>query len=127
MQAIIKFNEKFSGVNLQLSREISIIKSRFYKNILQIKTNTFLLANARKIVIQENTKEEQLDNISFNSIKLLKAKNSVKNQDGIEETIRIYATDEMLDILIDKNYDQFFIDGTFKCVPKGLNNYFLNE
>ena len=34
MQAIIKFNEKFSGVNLQLSREISIIKSRFYKNIL---------------------------------------------------------------------------------------------
>ena len=47
-------------------------------------------------------------------------KNSVKNQDGIEETIRIYATDEMLDILIDKNYDQFFIDGTFKCVPKGI-------
>jgi hypothetical protein len=35
------------------------------------------------------------------------------------ESLRIYATESMLNILIDKNYSQFFIDGTFKCVPKG--------
>ena len=36
-----------------------------------------------------------------------------------EECIRIYATKKMLDILDDQNYEQFFLDGTFKCVPKG--------
>ena len=40
-----------------------------------------------------------------------------------QETIRIYSKKDNLDIMIDKNYRQFFIDGTFRCVPKGSINF----
>ena len=53
----------------------------------------------------------------FNESKLLKQKIVLNSEK--QEIIRIYATEEMLNILIDQNYTQFFIDGTFKCVPKG--------
>ncbi len=34
------------------------------------------------------------------------------------EKIRIYSLEEMLDNLIDRNFTQYFIDGTFDIVPK---------
>ena len=43
--------------------------------------------------------------------------NESANQE-YKETLRIYASDEMLDVLEDKNYSHFFLDGTFKCVPR---------
>ena len=62
--------------------------------------------------------ENQLDNIQIDGKTLLKQKITLNENETIE-TLRLYATDEMLDILEDKNYTQFFLDGTFKCVPKG--------
>jgi len=59
----------------------------------------------------------------FNEKKLMKQK-IVLNSDK-EEIIRIYATEESVDTLIDQNYKQFFIDGTFRCVPKGLKYFFF--
>ena len=47
--------------------------------------------------------------------------NNSEDEEG-QEAIRIYATEEMLNILEDKNYNHFFLDGTFKCVPKGKKN-----
>ena len=49
----------------------------------------------------------------------MKKKIFIQNQGEPSESIRIYATEQMLDTLIDKNFTQFFLDGTFKCVPKG--------
>ena len=30
---------------------------------------------------------------------------------------------EMKNILLDKNFEQFFIDGTFDCLPAGFNSF----
>ena len=65
--------------------------------------------------------ESQLDNIMLDGKIFLKQKITI-NEKETTETLRLYATDEMLDILEDKNYTHFFLDGTFKCVPKGSNN-----
>ena len=34
------------------------------------------------------------------------------------ETIRLFATDEILDLFTNKNYNQFFIDCTYTCIPQ---------
>ena len=64
--------------------------------------------------------EENLDILTnTNNQKLMKKKIIYHNENNITETIRIYATNEMLDILVDANYNQYFLDGTFRCVPRG--------
>ena len=61
-----------------------------------------------------------MDNIKLSSgEKFMIHKTSFKDADQKDETIRIYSTKNLLDILIDANYQQFFLDGTFRCVPKG--------
>ena len=55
--------------------------------------------------------EVQLDKIEVNGEPYLKEKISL-NEDDKQETLRIYATDEMLDILEDRNFTHFFLDGT---------------
>lgn len=73
-------------------------------------------------MVIEKSRDENLDNIlHFNGTKFQREKITWQDKDGSDETIRIYATDSMLDVLIDKNYSQYFIDGTFKCIPKGGN------
>jgi hypothetical protein len=44
----------------------------------------------------------------------------IETNEQRQEAIRIYGNDNMLDILIDANYDHYFLDGTFKCVPRGI-------
>lgn len=78
----------------------------------------FYIGNAKKRIGIETNVENQLDNIKLDGKILLKQK-IILNENEKLETLRIYATDEMLDVLEDKNYTHFFLDGTFKCVPKG--------
>jgi hypothetical protein len=40
---------------------------------------------------------------------------------GKHVRIRIIATTKMLQDLSDKNIDQYFTDGTYKCVPKSID------
>ena len=51
--------------------------------------------------------------------KLLKLKLEFCNDNDKMETIRIYFLHEMLDNLDDRNFSQYFFDGTFDCVPAG--------
>ena len=70
--------------------------------------------------IENRSQDIYLDSIKIGGKNFLRRLVSfVDEESGQIETIRIYATDEMLEVLEDKNYNQFFIDGTFKCVPKG--------
>ncbi len=66
-------------------------------------------------------KNDLLDNIKYEG-KLLMRQKIITNNER-QEAVRIYATDRMLDVLIDANYEHFFLDGTFKCVPKGIYYY----
>lgn len=68
--------------------------------------------------------EEQLDNIQVEGKDFLKQKIIINEGEKLE-TLRIYATDDMMNILEDKNYTHFFLDGTFKSVPKGIYLYKL--
>ena len=78
----------------------------------------FFLANAKRKLALDEGLEEQLDNIEIDGKPFMREKISL-NEGEKDEAIRIYATIEMLDILEDKNFTHFFLDGTFKCVPKG--------
>lgn len=79
------------------------------------------LGNSKKRIGLERIFDEQLDKILVNGKPFLKQKITINNSENEEdqEAIRIYASEEMLNILEDKNYNHFFLDGTFKCVPKG--------
>ena len=69
-----------------------------------------------------------MDNIlTYTGSKFLKEKITVNLEDGTQETIRLYASEPMLDILEDRNYSHFFLDGTFKCVPKGFTLFIYNK
>ncbi len=59
-----------------------------------------------------------MDNIEIKGKSFLREKIELNEADK-KEALRICATDDMLDILEDRNYTHFFLDGTFKCVPKG--------
>ncbi len=81
----------------------------------------FFLGNIKRHLNNQRTREETLDNIELpTKEKLMISKFSFKNAKKEEETLRIFATDSMLDNLKDANYAQFFLDGTFKCCPKGI-------
>ena len=74
----------------------------------------------KKCLNIQKKNEENLDILTnTNNEKLMKKKITYQNENNITETIRIYATNEMLDILIDANYSRYFLDGTFRCVPGG--------
>jgi hypothetical protein len=76
--------------------------------------------NIKRHLTTQKTNEENLDNFLLsNGDKFMVHKSTFLDHKGKTETIRIYATKSMLDLLIDANYKQFFLDGTFKCVPKG--------
>lgn len=80
--------------------------------------------NIKKKLLLSKSNEENLDSILYyTGEKFLRKKILIQKQGEPSESLRIYASDNMLDILIDKNYTQFFIDGTFKCVPKGIKNH----
>jgi hypothetical protein len=64
------------------------------------------------------SKNELLDEIKFEGKILMRRK--IETNEQRQEAIRIYGNDNMLDILIDANYDHYFLDGTFKCVPRGI-------
>jgi inorganic pyrophosphatase/exopolyphosphatase len=89
----------------------------------------YLSDNQKSKVSTDKDKDELLDDIMYNGLKLMRHKMALNSEK--QESCRIYATDQMLDTLLDKNYKQFFIDGTFKCVPKGIIfsglNFFLQS
>ena len=43
-------------------------------------------------------------------------------KDNEQNVIRIYGTDESLKLLNDNKVTQYFIDGTYKCVPYSLKS-----
>ena len=47
------------------------------------------------------------------------AQNCFRNSKDKDEVIRIFMDNRMKSILNDKNFEHFFIDGTFECVPAG--------
>ena len=62
--------------------------------------------------------DEKLDSFNyFGKEKLLNYKVEFMNEENKMEKIRINSLEEMLDNLIDRNFTQYFIDGTFD-VPK---------
>ena len=94
----------------------SILYLYFIKKIKYNKT----IANAKKKILLEKSFDDQLDKIEINGKEFMRKKISINESANQEykETLRIYASDEMLDVLEDKNYSHFFLDGTFKCVPR---------
>ena len=65
---------------------------------------------------QNRSQDTQPDSIKIGGNNFLrKLVSFVDEESGQLETLRIYATDEMIEVLEDKNYNQFFIDGTFMC------------
>ena len=62
-----------------------------------------------------------MSNITINSYAtpLLYSQTEFLNEKGNKESIRIFMDPSMKDNLIDKNFEHFFIDGTFDSVPVG--------
>ena len=70
-----------------------------------------------KLTINNKTKIEILDNIQYLEENLMKLKLSFYDKKNKFNEIRIFATNEMLNNLADKNVNQYFMDGTYKIVP----------
>ena len=67
-------------------------------------------------------REEMIDSIELNKEKLLKVKIEFQNEKNLKNTIRLYATSESLKLFNDKNISQYFLVGTYKCVPHSINS-----
>ena len=67
-------------------------------------------------------REETIDLIELNKEKLLKVKIEYLNEKNTKNTIRLYATSESIKLFNDKNISQYFVDGTYKCVPHSINS-----
>ena len=65
-------------------------------------------------------REKRFDNITLGSEKLMKLK-LIYPDNKIDKTIRIFGTKNSLKLLSDEMVTQYFIDGTYKCVPHSLD------
>ena len=65
-------------------------------------------------------RDERLDNITLGSEELMKLI-LIYPDNKIDKTIRIFGTKNSLKLLIDGMVTQYFIDGTYKCVPHSLD------
>jgi len=59
-----------------------------------------------------------IDNIDLYGNKLLKDKYEFKNEEGNRAIIRIFGTNETMNLLNSNLISQYFQDGTYKIVPK---------
>ena len=75
-----------------------------------------------KTIKYNDNREEIIDSIELNKEKLMKFKIEYLNENNTTNTIRIYATNDSIKLLNDKNISQYFIDGTYKCVPHSINS-----
>ena len=97
------------------------------KIIIYSKTQFINYKNRNKKDMKyHEAREHMLDNIEFNKEKLLKFKliyiSKDKKNENIKNTIRIFGTDNSLELLNNANIDQYFIDGTYHCVPHSIDS-----
>ena len=108
----------YYDIALQLNEKYNI-NTILYK---QQQFNTYK-NNQKKINNFNNDREQRLDNILFDKKHLLKTKIEfyTKEKPNEKNVIRIFATEETLKLLNDDEITQYFIDGTYKCVPHSIN------
>lgn len=78
--------------------------------------------NIKKEKIIESKIEDLLNDIQYENENLLKVEYKFKSEENKIEKIKIYGTFISLNLLKDKNINQYFVDGTYKVVP--YNNEF---
>ena len=78
--------------------------------------------NIKKEKIIESKIEDLLNDIQYENENLLKVEYKFKSKENKLEKIKIYGTFISLNLLKDKNINQYFVDGTYKVVP--YNNEF---
>lgn len=106
-------------------------------NIKTISYTNNMFTNFKKNYSTKNNNKydaiKKIESIEINGIKLMQMKlnynsesytldNKDKKKIENNRIIRIFATKESLSLLSNKNSSQFFIDGTYKCIP-----YFLSD
>ena len=73
--------------------------------------------NIKKEKIIESKIEDLLNDIQYENENLLKVEYKFKSEENKIEKIKIYGTFISLNLLKDKNINQYFVDGTYKVVP----------
>lgn len=97
------------------------------KKIVYSKTQFINYKNCTKKNINYlEAREYMLNNIQFNKEKLLKFKliyisKNNKNENA-NNTIRIFGTDNSLELLNTADIDKYFIEGTYHCVPHSIES-----
>ena len=79
--------------------------------------------NNKKQLIYSDQRIKLLDEIELDNEKLLKIKLEFMQENKSETyTIRIYGTNESIKLLNDPSVTQYFIDGTYRCVPHTIKS-----
>ena len=93
--------------------------NKFY--YLLKKFNKFKM-NYKNNLKKQNVNKTYLDKIEIRGNKLLKLTLRFIDSDNNEHLIKIFGTHKSMKNLSNKDFAQFFVDSTYKCVPNNIKN-----
>ena len=123
----IQPNMNFYDIALYLHKKYDLGKICYTKS-----QNSNYKKTIKNDKIYDEIRKSKLDKIELNKEKLLKLKIEYQTIDSttkkvINKTIRIFATDKSLKLLKNENIEQYFIDGTYHCVPHSIESSYFNR
>ena len=78
--------------------------------------------NYKNNLKKQNINESYLDKIEIRGNKLLKSKLRFNDTDDNEHLIKIFGAHKSMKNLCNKDFSQFFVDSTYKCVLNNIKN-----
>ena len=107
----------YNDILLNLSEKYN--PNKFYYSLK--KFNNFKM-NYKNKLRRANIKENYLDYIELRGKKLLKSAHRFIDPEEKEHIIKIYGTNNSMKNLSNKDFTQFFVDSTYKCIPTNMKD-----
>ena len=107
----------YNDILLNLSEKYN--PNKFYYSLK--KFNNFKMNHNNKLR-RANINENYLDHIELRGKKLLKSTHRFIDPEEKEHIIKIYGTNKSMQNLSNKDFTQFFVDSTYKCIPNNMKD-----